>query len=34
MLTAKQVSGASWEQGKFFGLDEPVVPLLPNSDYQ
>ncbi|KEF63683.1 uncharacterized protein A1O9_01661 [Exophiala aquamarina CBS 119918] len=28
------VSGASWEQGKFLGLDEPVVPLLPNSDYQ
>ncbi|KIW95863.1 uncharacterized protein Z519_02927 [Cladophialophora bantiana CBS 173.52] len=28
------VSGASWEQGKFLGLNEPVVPLLPNSDYQ
>ncbi|KAK5028752.1 hypothetical protein LTS07_006131 [Exophiala sideris] len=28
------VSGSSWEQGKFLGLDEPVVPLLPNSDYQ
>lgn len=24
----------SWLQGKFLGLDEPVVPLLPNSDYQ
>ncbi|KAK5044467.1 hypothetical protein LTR84_010748 [Exophiala bonariae] len=28
------VTGVSWEQGKFLGLDEPVVPLLPNSDYQ
>jgi hypothetical protein len=28
------VTGASWEQGKFLGLSEPVVPLLPNSDYQ
>ncbi|KAL4789143.1 CoA-transferase family III domain-containing protein [Aspergillus venezuelensis] len=26
--------GISWLQGKFLGLDEPVVPLLPNSDYQ
>ncbi|KAK7427507.1 hypothetical protein QQZ08_005949 [Neonectria magnoliae] len=26
--------GISWLQGKFMGLDEPVVPLLPNSDYQ
>ncbi|RDW83538.1 uncharacterized protein DSM5745_03864 [Aspergillus mulundensis] len=26
--------GISWMQGKFLGLDEPVVPLLPNSDYQ
>ncbi|KAJ3549811.1 hypothetical protein NM208_g318 [Fusarium decemcellulare] len=26
--------GLSHEQGKFLGLDEPVVPLLPNSDYQ
>lgn len=29
-----QVTGVSWEQGKFLGLNEPVVPLLPNSDYQ
>ncbi|KAJ4234156.1 hypothetical protein NW757_013641 [Fusarium falciforme] len=26
--------GISWLQGQFMGLDEPVVPLLPNSDYQ
>ncbi|KAL4899464.1 hypothetical protein BDW74DRAFT_189075 [Aspergillus multicolor] len=26
--------GISWLQGKFLGLGEPVVPLLPNSDYQ
>ncbi|KAF5012914.1 hypothetical protein FDECE_1048 [Fusarium decemcellulare] len=26
--------GISWLQGRFMGLDEPVVPLLPNSDYQ
>ncbi|KAJ4319929.1 hypothetical protein N0V84_006112 [Fusarium piperis] len=26
--------GISWLQGRFLGLDEPVVPLLPNSDYQ
>ncbi|CAF1637076.1 unnamed protein product, partial [Didymodactylos carnosus] len=28
------VTGVSWLQGKFLGLDEPVVPLLPNTDYQ
>ncbi|UPL03105.1 hypothetical protein LCI18_014039 [Fusarium solani-melongenae] len=28
------LAGISWLQGKFLGLDEPVVPLLPNSDYQ
>jgi len=26
--------GISWLQGKAMGLNEPVVPLLPNSDYQ
>ncbi|OHE90301.1 formyl-CoA transferase [Colletotrichum orchidophilum] len=26
--------GLSHLQGRFLGLDEPVVPLLPNSDYQ
>ncbi|KAK6065116.1 formyl-CoA transferase [Seiridium cupressi] len=26
--------GISWLQGEFLGLNEPVVPLLPNSDYQ
>lgn len=28
------VTGVSWLQGKFFGLDEPIVPLIPNSEYQ
>ncbi|KAF2181175.1 CAIB/BAIF family enzyme [Zopfia rhizophila CBS 207.26] len=28
------VTGVSWAQGKFLGLGEPVIPLLPNSDYQ
>lgn len=28
------VTGCSWLMGKFLGLDEPVVPPLPNSDYQ
>ncbi|KAF2430810.1 CoA-transferase family III [Tothia fuscella] len=28
------VTGASWEQGQFLGLDEPVMPLFPNSDSQ
>ncbi|KAI1875880.1 uncharacterized protein JN550_002166 [Neoarthrinium moseri] len=27
------VSGIAWEQGKFMGLDEPVVPPFPISDY-
>ncbi|ODA77585.1 hypothetical protein RJ55_07214 [Drechmeria coniospora] len=27
------VSGVAWEQGKFMGLDEPVVPPFPISDY-
>ncbi|KAH6867784.1 formyl-CoA transferase [Thelonectria olida] len=26
--------GLSYLQGKFLGLEEPVLPLLPNSDYQ
>ncbi|KAH6685068.1 CoA-transferase family III domain-containing protein [Plectosphaerella plurivora] len=26
--------GIAWLQGRFLGLEEPVVPLLPNSDYQ
>ncbi|KAL5606386.1 hypothetical protein BROUX41_002803 [Berkeleyomyces rouxiae] len=26
--------GISWLQGQFLGLDEPVLPLLPNADYQ
>lgn len=29
-----QVTGVSWAQGKFLALKEPVVPLLPNSDYR
>ncbi|SPO03654.1 related to acyl-CoA transferases/carnitine dehydratase [Cephalotrichum gorgonifer] len=28
------VVGPSYLQGKFLGIQEPVVPLLPNSDYQ
>ena len=28
------VTGVSYLQGQFLGLDEPVVPLIPNSDYQ
>lgn len=28
------VTGVSWTQGRFLGLNEPVVPLIPNSDYQ
>lgn len=27
------MSGVAWEQGKFMGLDEPVVPPFPISDY-
>lgn len=28
-----QVTGLAWEQGRFLGLDEPVVPPFPISDY-
>ncbi|OCK86216.1 CAIB/BAIF family enzyme [Lepidopterella palustris CBS 459.81] len=28
------ITGVSWLMGEFLGLKEPVVPLLPNSDYQ
>jgi crotonobetainyl-CoA:carnitine CoA-transferase CaiB-like acyl-CoA transferase len=27
-------AGLSWMQGEFLGLNEPVIPLLPNADYQ
>jgi len=27
------VTGAAWAQGRFMGLDEPVVPPFPMSDY-
>ncbi|KAM0477788.1 hypothetical protein ACHAPX_005553 [Trichoderma viride] len=27
------VTGVAWEQGKFMGLDEPMVPPFPISDY-
>ncbi|KAI6443451.1 hypothetical protein MCOR07_000035 [Pyricularia oryzae] len=27
------VTGLAWEQGRFLGLDEPVVPPFPISDY-
>jgi hypothetical protein len=33
LLTQVQVSGVAWEQGRFMGLDEPVVPPFPISDY-
>lgn len=29
----EQVSGVAWEQGRFMGLNEPVVPPFPISDY-
>ncbi|KAL0941532.1 CoA-transferase family III [Colletotrichum truncatum] len=32
-LMILQVSGVAWEQGRFMGLDEPVVPPFPISDY-
>ncbi|EFX00417.1 caib baif family enzyme [Grosmannia clavigera kw1407] len=28
------VTGVAWAMGRFLDLDEPVVPPLPNSDYQ
>ena len=28
-----QASGVAWAQGKFMGLDEPIVPPFPISDY-
>lgn len=31
---ADAVTGVAYEQGKFLGLNEPVQPLLPNSDLQ
>ncbi|KJK91883.1 hypothetical protein H633G_04208 [Metarhizium anisopliae BRIP 53284] len=27
------VTGVAWEQGRFMGLDEPIVPPFPISDY-
>ncbi|EFX04776.1 caib baif family enzyme [Grosmannia clavigera kw1407] len=27
------VTGLAWEQGKFMGIDEPIVPPFPISDY-
>ncbi|KAI0180481.1 CoA-transferase family III [Hypoxylon sp. FL1284] len=27
------VTGVAWEQGRFMGLDEPVIPPFPMSDY-
>lgn len=27
------VTGVSWEQGRFMGLEEPVIPPFPMSDY-
>lgn len=28
------ITGVTWEHGKFLGLDEPVIPVFPNADYQ
>ena len=33
MLTTIQVSGLAWAQGRFLGLEEPIVPPFPISDY-
>ncbi|TDZ17586.1 hypothetical protein Cob_v009438 [Colletotrichum orbiculare MAFF 240422] len=33
LLSGVKVSGVAWEQGRFMGLDEPVVPPFPMSDY-
>ncbi|KAI1766351.1 CoA-transferase family III [Hypoxylon sp. FL1150] len=30
---ADSVTGVAWEQGRFMGLNEPVVPPFPMSDY-
>lgn len=30
---ADSVTGVAWEQGRFMGLEEPVVPPFPMSDY-
>ncbi|KAG8406551.1 hypothetical protein J3459_018670 [Metarhizium acridum] len=32
-LAMTQATGIAWEQGRFMGLDEPVVPPFPISDY-
>lgn len=34
LLMVSKVTGVSWAQGRLLGLEEPAVPLLPNSDYQ
>lgn len=31
---ADVATGVAYEHGKFLGLDEPVLPIFPNSDYQ
>lgn len=33
-MISDAVTGLSWEMGKWLGLDEPVVPPLPNADFQ
>ncbi|KAI4592681.1 hypothetical protein KJ359_010583 [Pestalotiopsis sp. 9143b] len=33
-MISDAVVGLSWEMGKFVGLDEPIVPPLPNADFQ
>ncbi|KAI1879255.1 hypothetical protein JX265_002209 [Neoarthrinium moseri] len=33
-MISDAVVGLSWEMGRFVGLDEPIVPPLPNADFQ
>lgn len=33
-MISDAVVGLSWDMGRFVGLDEPVVPPLPNADFQ
>ncbi|KAH8646641.1 CAIB/BAIF family enzyme [Xylariales sp. PMI_506] len=33
-MISDHITGLSWEMGKFVGLDEPIVPPLPNADFQ
>ncbi|KAH8203826.1 hypothetical protein TruAng_002003 [Truncatella angustata] len=33
-MISDAVVGLSWEMGKWVGVDEPIVPPLPNADFQ